>query len=164
MAPRKARRGKKGSKNKGMDVLPLRRINVPRDSPQFEPITPISRVLQLEYTAPSSGSTISPTCADFFLSTYGTSQYNACVIKRIRIWSGIDEEKVAELTVQPGSPWGNTVPTVTFTDHSAVLGDSARVGYHLGNAFLSPWSKAATFAVIKSTLFPIIVEFSAVFM
>ena len=143
--------------------VPVVKVKVPRDPPQFIPIPPSRRQMQLQYEAPSSGTTISPTCSDFFITTYGTDQYKTCIIQMIRVWTTSHEDKGASLSVAAGSPLGNTVPAVIFDDKSPVL-ECAKVGYRLLGPLLVPWSKAASYAKISTDSYPIVVEFTALFM
>lgn len=127
------------------------------------PLPPVFRTVQLEYEKPTTGTQISPVCKDFFLQIYGLDQYKACIIKRVRVWSGTVENEQSTLSVAVGSPWGNTVPSVSFDDTSKV-GDPAKVGYFMRGSYNMPWSMSATYAVINSNHYPVLVEFSAHFL
>jgi len=144
-------------------LMPVMRVRVPQDSPPFVQIPPWHRRLQLEYTAPASGTTISPLVKDFFIASYATEHHKTCIIKSVRVWSSSHEDKGATLVVSVGSPQGNTVPVFTFDD-KAPVGYPAKVGFRLTGPYIVPWSVSASFCSIASDSYPLLVEFTALFL
>lgn len=162
-----ARRGKKNSRRtmrrRDASPMPVQRVAVPADIPSFVQIPPWSRTLQLQYPAPQSGTTIAPLVKDFFTAIYATEHHKTCLIKRVRVWSSAHEDKGASLVVSVGSPFGNTVPAVTYDD-KAIVGHCGRIGFRLIGSYLVPWSESASFCTIASDSYPVLVELTALFL
>jgi len=155
------RRNQRRRENRFM--MPVVKIPVPVDPPSFVQIPPWNRKLQLEYPAPSSGTTISPLVKDFFTASFGTDHHKTCLIKSVRIWSSSHEDKGATLVVSIGSPFGNTVPVFTYDDKAPVA-SCARVGFRLIGAYITPWSESASFCSIASDIYPVLIELTALFL
>lgn len=144
-------------------AMPVVKVNVRNDPPEFVQIPPWSRTVQLQYEAPKSGTTISPLVKDFFTASFATDHHKTCLIRSVRIWSSAHEDKPASLAVSVGSPEGNTVPVMTFDDKGPV-GYTARVGFRFQGAWFVPWSQSASFCSIATDSYPVVLEFSALFL
>lgn len=143
--------------------LPIQKMRVPHDPPSFLQTPPWRRTMQLSYPAPKSGTTISPLVGDFFTDTFNTKAFKTCIIYHVRAWSSAHEDKPATMAISVGSPFGNTVPLLTYDDKGPV-GYGAKIGFRLIGSYRVPWSLAASFCSIATDSFPVTVEFSALFL
>lgn len=163
-----ARKGNRRSRRPRRNVstampLPVQRMRVPKDPPSYVQIPPWRRRIQLEYQAPRSGTTISPLVSDFFSASFATDHHKTCIIKSVRVWSSASNTKGTSLVCSVGSPVGSTVPVITLDD-KAPVNECARVGFRLKGPYVTPWSKSASFCSVASDSYPVLIEFTALFL